>query len=78
MNIFEGGRRIAKVIMAMAVLLMVPVLLTLNDPSFSSIADYIGSLAGGLIFVWAFTWGVGWIVRGFMGIPRGSDQKPLG
>jgi hypothetical protein len=31
----------------------------------------IASLAGW----WAFTWTVGWIVRGFMGIPRGSDGR---
>ncbi len=34
----------------------------------------IASLAG----FWVFTWAVGWIVRGFMGIPRGLDQKPQG
>ncbi len=33
---------------------------------------------GGLGCLWAFTWAVGWIVRGFMGIPRGLDQKPQG
>ncbi len=27
---------------------------------------------------WAFTLTVGWIVRGFMGIPMGHDQKPKG
>lgn len=31
----------------------------------------LASLAGW----WAFTWTVGWIVRGFMGIPRGSDSR---
>lgn len=31
----------------------------------------LASLAG-----WgAFTWAVGWIVRGFMGVPRGSDSR---
>lgn len=24
---------------------------------------------------WAFTWTIGWVVRGFMGIPRGQDRK---
>ncbi len=28
-----------------------------------------------LAILWAFTWAVGWIVRGFMGIPRGQDAK---
>jgi hypothetical protein len=30
----------------------------------------------GLTFLWVFTSAVGWIMRGFMGIPRGSDEKP--
>lgn len=30
---------------------------------------------GGLLFLWAFAWTMGWIVRGFMGIPRGSDCR---
>ena len=29
----------------------------------------------GLLFLWAFTWANGWIVRGFKGIPRGQDKK---
>jgi hypothetical protein len=33
--------------------------------------NMVGSLAG----LWFFTWVVGWIVRGFLGIPRGMDQK---
>jgi hypothetical protein len=38
----------------------------------------VGALGaiGGLIFLWAFTWAVGWIVRGFAGIPRGVDKRP--
>ena len=31
----------------------------------------LASLAG----FWAFTWTIGWIVRGFMGIPRGQDRS---
>ena len=29
----------------------------------------------GLLFLLAFTWATGWVVRGFMGIPRGQDHK---
>ena len=29
----------------------------------------------GLFFLWAFAWVIGWIVRDFMGIPRGHDKK---
>lgn len=34
----------------------------------------LGMLAS-LATFWAFTWAVGWIVRGFMGIPQGKDSK---
>ncbi len=29
-----------------------------------------------LAATWGFFWTVGWVVRGFMGIPRGKDSKP--
>ncbi len=32
-----------------------------------------GAVAGA---VYVFSWVVGWIVRGFRGIPRGMDAKP--
>ncbi len=34
------------------------------------------NLLAGLALLFAFTWAVGWILRGFMGIPRGLDKKP--
>jgi hypothetical protein len=33
-------------------------------------------LFGGIAFIWALTWAIGWIVRGFFGIPAGHDFKP--
>lgn len=36
---------------------------------------YILGMLASLAGWWAFTWTVGWIVRGFMGIPRGSDSR---
>jgi hypothetical protein len=30
----------------------------------------------GVAFLWAAVAGIGWIVRGFMGIPRGKDVRP--
>jgi hypothetical protein len=37
-----------------------------------------GALAAviGLAVLFAFTWATGWVVRGFLGIPRGQDYKP--
>ena len=29
----------------------------------------------GILLLFAFSWAVGWIVRGFMGIPRGADSR---
>ena len=34
--------------------------------------------SGGAAFLWAAVTGIGWIVRGFMGIPRGKDTRPAG
>ncbi len=33
-------------------------------------------IGGGWFFLWMFTLAVGWIVRGFFGIPRDRDKKP--
>jgi hypothetical protein len=33
-------------------------------------------LAAGLAFFGALVWAIGWVVRGFMGIPRGMDKRP--
>ena len=37
----------------------------------------LGTISG-LLFLWAFTWVIGWVVRGFMGIPKGQDKKLTG
>jgi len=34
------------------------------------------ALGGWLLFLWLFSWATGWIVRGFLGIPRGQDRRP--
>lgn len=34
------------------------------------------NLAIGLMIFAAVVWGIGWIVRGFMGIPQSMDKKP--
>ena len=36
---------------------------------------YLLGMLASLATFWAFTWAVGWIVRGFMGIPQGKDSK---
>lgn len=34
----------------------------------------LGAIAG-LVFLYALTWTIGWVVRGFLGIPRGQDHR---
>jgi len=41
----------------------------------SQFAMAMGYLAVGLVIFGALVWATGWIVRGFMGIPRGLDRK---
>jgi hypothetical protein len=35
----------------------------------------LGGLAVGLGIFWVLVWAIGWIVRGFAGIPRGKDTR---
>jgi hypothetical protein len=41
-----------------------------------SLISGLGYLAVGLALFAAFVWTTGWIVRGFLGIPRGQDHRP--
>lgn len=42
----------------------------------SQFAAAMGYLAAGLAIFGAFVWAIGWIMRGFLGIPRGMDMRP--
>lgn len=42
----------------------------------SQFAESMGYLVVGLAIFGAFVWAIGWIVRGFLGIPRGADKRP--
>ena len=66
MNIFEGSRRVAKVIAGLLVIVALSIDHTLNGVLF---------ICEMLFVFWIFTWTTGWIVRGFMGIPTGTDKK---
>jgi hypothetical protein len=41
----------------------------------SAYGQGLAAMLGGLIALWIFTLAMGWIVRGFLGIPRGMDSK---
>ena len=74
MNIFEGARRIAKVFAVLWIIFVISIGLFAEfngDP----LVEFLKLFLGGLAFIGGFTVATGWIVRGFMGIPRGHDQR---
>jgi hypothetical protein len=75
MNIFEGSRRIAKVIAGVWAIGTASSFQ--NEIKLLVFTPFFKVLLGGLAFIWVFTWVVGWIVRGFRGIPRGQDSKSV-
>ncbi len=77
MNIFEGSRRLAKLAAGLWTGGFVAgAFLGGFDLSIKSeLNEFFIALVGGLVFIGCFTFATGWIVRGFMGIPRGMDQK---
>lgn len=75
MNIFEGSRRIAKVAAAFWAGAVIVIAFLDGYDSFE-LSRFIVNLISGPLVILAFTVATGWIVRGFMGIPRGLDQKP--
>ena len=79
MNIFEGSRRVAKV--AGAFWIGGVITIAFIDGAFSGSGHYelsrfMVNLISGPLVILAFTVATGWIVRGFMGIPRGLDRRP--
>lgn len=41
-----------------------------------SVTDGLKYLLVGLAVFAAWVWAIGWIARGFLGIPRGMDKRP--
>ena len=41
--------------------------------AFNEAMPWVAGICG---FLWAFTFAMGWIIRGFAGIPTGQDFKP--
>jgi hypothetical protein len=78
MNIFEGSRRIAKV--AAALWAGSVIVIAFLDGAFDgsgryNVQQFIVNLISGPFIILVLTVAIGWIVRGFMGIPRGRDQR---
>lgn len=49
----------------------------LSDARLKQWREVMQVLFGGLVVGWILTAGIGWIARGFMGIPRGQDRRPV-
>ena len=72
-NVFEGARRVSKFI---AVIWIIGwIIKAMNEGMEGNPITFAGVAFGGLLFILAFTRVIGWIIRGFMGILRGLDQK---
>lgn len=72
-NIFEGARRIARVITGIAII--IAIISTINNPR-DNWLESLGYLVAGLAIFWMFVCAIGWIARGFAGIPNGMDYRP--
>lgn len=99
-NVFEGSRRVAKIIVGIWAIswictffgyaywvykhecsIITPSSELAGDSFISCLleeADLFTSffiMIGFILFIWGFTWAIGYISRGYMGISRGQDKK---
>ncbi len=72
-NIFEVARRFSKLVAS--IWIIVWIIKVINEGMQGDPIVFASVVFGGLLFILVFTWVIGWIVRGFMGIPREQDQK---
>jgi len=72
-NIFEVARRFSRLVAAIWTIGWI--IKSLNEGMQSDPIAFASVAFGGLLFILAFTWIIGWVVRVFMGIPRGQDKK---
>lgn len=77
MNTFEGSRRIAKALAGLWVggFFAGAIFGGFDLTNESDRKEFFIAVVGGLVFIGCFTVLIGWVVRGFMGIPRGQDQR---
>ncbi len=89
-NIFEGSRRVTRLLALIGITIYLGtiafVFFTAIDDSASparwtevgrvAVKGFV-AISIWLAFLYGFSWTVGWILRGFLGIPRGQDHKPI-
>jgi len=71
-NIFEGSRRIARLVEGVW-------LVCVGGGTYLASVPFGAALLfaiGGLMVISVLQVAIGWTVRGFMGIPRGHDHRP--
>ncbi len=73
MNIFEGARRISHVIAGIPIVFAL--VISITEKGLGAFMYAIPYLALWLFGWYVSVWVIGWVVRGFMGIPLGSDEK---
>ena len=72
-NVFEAGRRTSRLVAAIWIISWI---IKAIDSGFQGAPTvFAGLVFGGILFILIFTRATGRIVRFFMGIPRGLDQK---
>ena len=77
-NMFEGGRRVAFSLKVLWVMFTVVAIIRYRPPHSvdSFLVQAVGLIVGWVAFTLVFA-GIGWIVRGFLGIPRGKDNAEI-
>jgi len=81
-NIFKVARSISRIAIAIWVIIFISLLIyilvgrtSIWDIDLLMFAILFASMLLAPLFILAFTWAMGRIVRGFMSIPRGQDHK---
>ena len=77
-NIFERGRRASKISIGLWLFIAAIFFFSLyaeSSPNTSGWYSMFGTIFVPPIIIWGFTCATGYIVRGFLSIPRGRDNK---
>lgn len=72
-NIFEAGRRASRLVAAIWIISWI--IKAINSDFQGTPIIFAGLVFGGVLFILIFSKAIGKIVRFFMGIPKGLDQK---
>lgn len=72
-NIFEAGRRASRLVAAIWIISWI--IKAINSGFQGTPIIFAGLVFGGVLFILIFSKAIGKIVRFFMGIPKGLDQK---